>query len=96
MKIGIIAMGYGDGYPRTAKNLTPVIVNGQRCGIVGRVSMDMISIDLSNCLNAQIGDKVELWGHDLPLEEVASYTSNISFDMITNIQYRVKFEWQDF
>ena len=95
MKIAIIAMGYGDGYPRSARNDTPVIINGKRCAIVGRVSMDMIAVDLSNCLDAQIGDKVELWGHSLPVEEVATYTSNISYDMITNIQYRVKFEWQD-
>lgn len=94
-KIGIIAIGYGDGYLRSSRNFIPVVVNGIRCPIVGRISMDMISIDLSNCPNAAIGDKVELWGKTLPVEELAIHTGNSEYDMITNIQYRVKFEWQD-
>lgn len=93
MPIGVIAMGYGDGYPRTARNGTPVLVNGVRCQLVGRVSMDMITIDLRNCPTAQVNDPVILWGNGLPLEEVAPYTSNIAYDMLTAMQSRVKFQW---
>lgn len=93
MTIGVVAMGYGDGYPRTACNGTPVIVNDVRCQLVGRVSMDMMTIDLRNNLSAKIGDLVTLWGNDLPLEEVAKHTSNITYDIICAIQNRVKFHW---
>jgi alanine racemase len=93
MKIGVIAMGYGDGYPRTARDGAPVLVNGIRCRIVGRISMDMITIDLTNCIDAKIGDHVILWGQELPLEEVATYTDNIPYDIICAVQQRVKFHW---
>ncbi len=92
MPIGVIAMGYGDGYPRTARDGTPVLVNGVRCQIVGRVSMDMASIDLRAYPHAQVGDQVILWGDDLPIEEVASYTDNIAYDLICGVQ-RVNFYW---
>lgn len=93
MKIGVIAMGYGDGYPRSAKNGTPLLVNNKRCQLVGTVSMDMAMIDLRNCPEAKIGDPVILWGDGLPLEEVAEYTNNISYDIICGVQQRVKFYW---
>ncbi len=93
MKIGVIAMGYGDGYPRSAKDGTPMLVNNQRCQLVGRVSMDMATIDLSCCPNAKIGDPVILWGEGLPIEEVAKYTDNIPYDIICGVQQRVKFYW---
>ena len=86
-------MGYGDGYPRTAKDGTPVLVNNTKCQIVGRVSMDMAMIDLRNCPQAKVGDPVTLWGNDLPIEEVAQHTSNISYDIICGVQQRVKFYW---
>ena len=93
MLIGVIAMGYGDGYPRTARDGTPIIVNNKRCQLVGRVSMDMATIDLSNCLDAKVGDPVILWGDGLPIEEVASYTDNIPYDILCSVQQRVKFYW---
>jgi alanine racemase len=93
MPIGVIAMGYGDGYPRTARDGTPVLVNDQRCQLVGRVSMDMATIDLRNCPNAKVGDPVVLWGEGLPIEEVALHTDNIPYDIICGIQQRVKFYW---
>lgn len=93
MPVGVIAMGYGDGYPRTARDGTPVLVNGIRCQIVGRVSMDMAMIDLRNCPNAKLGDNVVLWGEGLPIEEVAKYTDNIPYDLICGVQQRVKFYW---
>jgi len=91
--IGVIAMGYGDGYPRTARDETPVLVNGVRCHIIGRISMDMATIDLSNHPNAKVGDTVTLWGDDLPIEEVALHTDNIPYDIICAVQQRVKFYW---
>ncbi len=93
MPIGVIAMGYGDGYPRTARDGTPILVNNVRCQLAGRVSMDLITIDLRNCPNAKVGDPVILWGNGLPIEEVATYTENIPNDLLCSIQNRVKFHW---
>jgi alanine racemase len=93
MPIGIAALGYGDGYPITAKNGTPIIVNNAQCSLLGRVSMDMMAIDLRACVNAKVGDPVILWGDSLPIEEVAKYTANITWDMLTGVQHRVKFLW---
>jgi alanine racemase len=93
MPIGVIAMGYGDGYPRSAEDGTPLLVNGVQCSLIGRVSMDMITIDLRNYPQAKINDQVVLWGDGLPLETVASYTSNSPYDILTSVQSRVKFHW---
>ena len=93
MQVGVIAMGYGDGYPRLAQNGTPVLVDNIKCKIVGRVSMDMMSVDLRTAPHAQVGDPVVLWGNSLPLEEVASYTPKSPYDLITGIQQRVNFYW---
>ena len=93
MKIGVIAMGYGDGYPRTAIDGTPILVNNKKCQLVGRVSMDMAMIDLRNCMDAKVGDQVILWGDGLPLEEVAKHTDNSPYDLICGVQQRVKFYW---
>jgi alanine racemase len=93
MSIGVIAMGYGDGYPRTAKDGTPVLVNNKSCQLVGRVSMDMATIDLRKCPDAKVGDPVILWGDGLPIEEVAKHTNHIPYDIICAVQQRVKFYW---
>jgi alanine racemase len=93
MPIGVIAMGYGDGYPRTAQDGTPILVNNVRCQVVGCVSMDMATIDLRACPTAKVGDPVVLWGDALPIEEVAKFTSHIPYDLLCNIQSRVKFHW---
>ncbi|MFN7038301.1 MAG: alanine racemase [Alphaproteobacteria bacterium] len=93
MLIGVIAMGYGDGYPRSVFEGTPILVNGTRCQIVGQVSMDMITIDLSNCPNAKVGDSVTLWGEDLPIEEIANYANRSVYELLCTIQYRIKFHW---
>ncbi|NBV28503.1 alanine racemase [bacterium] len=93
MPIGIIAFGYGDGYPITARDGTPILVNGIKCSLVGRVSMDMIAVDLRACPTAGIGDPVVLWGEDLPIEHITPFTSNISWDILTGVQHRVKFLW---
>jgi alanine racemase len=93
MRVGVIAMGYGDGYPRTARDGTPILVNGIRCPLVGRVSMDMITVDVTHCPNPQVNDPVVLWGNGLPIEEVSQYTAQCPYDMLTAMQSRVKFHW---
>ncbi len=90
MLIGVAAIGYGDGYPRHAGNGTPVLVNGRRCALVGRVSMDMITVDLSNMVDARVGDHVTLWGKGLPLEEVAQWANAIPYELICGVTARVK------
>jgi alanine racemase len=93
LTVGIIAFGYGDGYPRTTKDGAPILVNNTKCKLIGRVSMDMIAVDLTPCPTAKVGDPVILWGNDLPIEEVAQYTDNVSYDLLTGVQNRVKFHW---
>ncbi len=93
MLIGVGAIGYGDGYPKTARDGTPILVNNIKCQLIGSVSMDMITIDLTNCLNAKIGDKVTLWGDNLAVEEVAKHTDNVAYDLLTVVRERIKFSW---
>ncbi len=88
-RIGIVAAGYADGYPRHAKTGTPVLVNQQRCGLLGRVSMDMICVDLDNQPHAQINDPVILWGNGLAVEEVAEYADTIAYDLLCGVTPRV-------
>ncbi|MFZ5535963.1 MAG: alanine racemase [Pseudomonadota bacterium] len=80
MPVGIAAIGYGDGYPRRTPPGTPVLVNGQRAAIIGRVSMDLITLDLRG-VEARPGDEVELWGRALPVDEVAQAIGTISYDL---------------
>lgn len=89
-RLGVAAVGYGDGYPRHAKTGTPVLVNGQRVPLVGRVSMDMITLDLSDCPSAQVGDPVVLWGKGLPVEEIARWASTIPYTLLCAITQRVR------
>ena len=87
-KIGVLAIGYGDGYPRRAANGAPVAINGQRTKTVGRVSMDMITIDVTDVRNAQVGDVVELWGDDVSIDEVAHFCGTISYELFCQITTR--------
>lgn len=89
-QIAVIAMGYGDGYPRHAKNGTPVLINGKRYPMAGRVSMDMLTVDLGIDSGVAIGDPVELWGEQLPAEEVAAWADTICYEMFCNLANRVK------
>lgn len=89
-KIATIAIGYADGYPRHAANGTPVLVNGKRTKIIGRVSMDMITIDISHIPEANVGVEVELWGENLLASEVAPYCGTIPYTLFTGITPRVK------
>lgn len=91
MPVGVIAAGYGDGYPRHAESGTPVLVNGRRVPLIGRVSMDMITVDLRSQPQARVGDPVILWGRGLPVEEVARYASTIPYELLCGVARRVEF-----
>ncbi|HJT62305.1 MAG TPA: alanine racemase [Burkholderiales bacterium] len=89
MTIGIVACGYADGYPRHAATGTPVLVNGQRARIVGRVSMDMISVDISDIPEAYIGSPVTLWGEGLSADEIGAAAGTLSYELLCKITARV-------
>ena len=87
--IGTVAIGYGDGYPRHAPSGTPVLVKGQRAPLAGRVSMDAISVDLTDLGKVNVGDAVELWGENLGVNEVASMVGTISYEILAGLTGRV-------
>ena len=87
--LGIVAIGYGDGYPRYAKAGTPVLVNGKRVPLVGRVSMDMITVDLATQPDAKPGDAVTLWGDGLAVEEIARWADTIPYTLVCGVTQRV-------
>ncbi|WMN58859.1 alanine racemase [Pseudoalteromonas xiamenensis] len=92
--LAVIAVGYGDGYPRHAKEGTPVMIAGKRFGIVGSVSMDMITVDIGdNTNNVKIGDAVEMWGPNLPVEEIAESAGTIPYELLCNVTPRVSYEY---
>jgi alanine racemase len=89
MRIGIVACGYADGYPRHAPNGTPILVDGQRAMTLGRVSMDMLYVDLSALPQAGVGSRVVLWGAGLPIEEVARAAGTVSYELMCALSKRV-------
>ncbi len=89
MPVGVVAIGYGDGYPRHAPTGTPVLVNGRRVPLIGRVSMDMITVDLREQPGASIGDPVVLWGAGLPVEEIAARAGTIGYELLCHVTPRV-------
>ncbi len=89
MRIGIVACGYADGYPRMASNGTPILVDGYRTGTVGRVSMDMIIADLSEIPDARIGSVVELWGEQVSIDEVAQAAGTVGYELMCALSPRV-------
>lgn len=89
--VGVASIGYGDGYPRSMIDGAPVLVDGRSCRICGRVSMDMITIDLSACPDARVGDEVVLWGQGLPIEKVAEAAGTIPYELVCRITRRVRF-----
>ncbi len=93
--IGTVAAGYGDGYPRHARNGTPVDVNGTRTQLIGRVSMDMLTVDLTHIANPKAGDPVELWGADISVNEVAQSSDTIAYQLFTGITRRVPIDYVD-
>ncbi|MGB5541521.1 MAG: alanine racemase [Gammaproteobacteria bacterium] len=94
MRIGVAAIGYGDGYPRHVPPGTPVLVNGQRAALAGRVSMDMITIDLRNCPRACIGDEVMVWGDGLPVDDIARAAGTIAYELLCGISSRVRYHYR--
>ncbi len=88
MRVGVIAVGYGDGYPRHAPPGTPVLVNGQRVPLVGRVSMDMITVDLRKQPQAKVGDPAILWGRGLSADEIAEAAGTIAYELFCGLAGR--------
>ena len=91
--IATVAIGYGDGYPRHAPNGTPVLVNGRRAPLAGRVSMDMITVDVTDLEAINAGDPVTLWGPGLPVNEVADAAGTIAYELLTRMTGRVALEY---
>lgn len=88
-RIGIVACGYADGYPRTVANGTPVLVDGIRTGTVGAISMDMLAVDLTPCPHAGIGTSVELWGKEIKIDDVAASAGTIGYELMCALAPRV-------
>jgi alanine racemase len=84
-----VACGYADGYPRHAPNGTPVLVEGVRTATAGRVSMDMITVDLTHIPGARIGSEVVLWGEGLPIDEVAESAGTVGYELMCALAPRV-------
>jgi alanine racemase len=89
MSVGVVGIGYGDGYPRHASNGTPVVIDGRLCPLIGRVSMDMLCVDLRRAPGARVGDVVQLWGDRLPVETVALSAETISYELLCGVTARV-------
>lgn len=89
-RLGVVSIGYGDGYHRHTRTGAPVLVNGQRVPLIGRVSMDMITVDLNSQPAAQPGDPVTLWGDGLPVEEIARHADTIPYTLLCGITQRVQ------
>jgi alanine racemase len=94
-RIGVVAIGYADGYPRHAPDGTPVAVNGKRTGIAGRVSMDMVTVDLGPVPGAAVGDPVELWGAKVSANEVAEACGTIAYELFARVTARVPVDHVD-
>jgi len=94
-RLGVLAIGYGDGYPRDIPSGTPVLINGRQVPIVGRVSMDMVSVDLGPDANDCVGDEAILWGADLPVEQIAAAAKMSAYELITRLTPRVQREYLD-
>lgn len=90
-RIGIVACGYADGYPRHAEIGTPIAVAGRRTQVLGRVSMDMLAIDLTDCADARVGSAVELWGTQVSVDEVAQAAGTVGYELLCAVAPRVPF-----
>jgi alanine racemase len=95
MRVGVVACGYADGYPRHAPTGTPVLVNGRMSRTLGRVSMDMLCVDLSGCDDAGVGSPVGLWGEGLPVDAVAAAAGTSSYELLCALAPRVAVEESD-
>lgn len=93
--LGVVAVGYGDGYPRNVTAGTPMWINGREVPIIGHVSMDMISVDLGPDATDRVGDEVVLWGNELPAERVAAFSGISAYELISKLTQRVAMEYID-
>lgn len=93
-KIAVVAIGYGDGYPRMAPQGTPVLINGRLVPLVGRVSMDMLTVDLGSNSADKVGDDVTLWGEGLPATQVAKHIGTIAYELVTRLTARVALHYR--
>jgi alanine racemase len=90
MKIGVVAIGYADGVHRSLPSGSPLLILGRRVPLVGRVSMDMITVDLREVPQAQVGDPVRLWGEGLPVEEIAACAGTLAYELMCGLTHRVQ------
>ena len=88
MRVGVVAFGYADGYPRHAGTGTPVLVNGVRTQILGDPTMDMLMVDLRGLPSARVGDSVVLWGEGLPVEEISGHAGTIPYELLCRMRMR--------
>jgi alanine racemase len=91
-RVAIVAAGYGDGLPRSLPNGAPVLIGTQRAALVGRVSMDMIAVDITDLPPVHPGDPVELWGERLPVEEIAAAAGTVAYELVCAVSQRVPIE----
>ncbi|HVF33970.1 MAG TPA: alanine racemase, partial [Candidatus Saccharimonadia bacterium] len=91
MRVGVAAIGYGDGYPRHSSTRTAVLLRGRRAPVIGRVSMDLVTLDLRAHADAEVGDPVVLWGRGLPVEHVADAAGTIGYELVCGMTRRVSF-----
>jgi alanine racemase len=91
MPVGVAAIGYGDGYPRHVPSSTPVLLNGRTVPVIGRVSMDLMTLDLRTQPDAKPGDPVTLWGEGLPVETIGEAAGTIGYELVCSITRRVRF-----
>lgn len=89
LRIGVVACGYADGYPRVAPAGTPIAIDGVRTRVIGRVSMDMLTVDLTNVPQAAVGSPVELWGRQVPVDEVAQAAGTVGYELLCALAPRV-------
>ncbi|MEH0831974.1 alanine racemase [Pectobacterium cacticida] len=94
-RLGVVAVGYGDGYPRCAPVGTPVLINGREVPLSGRVSMDMITVDLGPEAQDKVGDDAILWGPELPVERIAAHTGVSAYELITRLTSRAQLTYID-
>lgn len=93
-RVGLVAMGYADGYPRGVPDGTPVAIDGRPGRLIGRVSMDMLTVDLTDHPDAGLGSRIELWGEQVPVNQVAAAANTIAYELLCNVK-RVAFEYVD-
>ena len=89
-RIAVLGIGYADGYPRELPPETPVVIGGERCSIVGRVSMDMVMVELPAKLEVRTGDRVEMWGNQLSIDEVAAHIGTLGYTLMSSLTARVE------